>query len=430
MPSMLINKSALLPLLLIVAFLWFWLLIAFSPLSELTPPSFYAVLLTIIFGLSLLIGGLIGNVLARSNMHGSSESDVPYRQDFSRIIPFFWLLLFAAIPFAIDIAWRAYLFSNQFSYAHLRIIAFGGEIRGESFHLFRSGGLSRIYSYVIFPLVNIIVILGIFLTIHEKKMRYLILGFILGAAYSISTAGRFFFLNFVFLLAFSYWSLLLTNYRKASLASPHANTGVMLGQRKLILFCLIAVLIIIFISIERMGERNIFDGFRHYVIHYNVAGFSLLSSAVESNNATGLNDLTFGGAALRAPLLFFFDLLRQIGFDSWYPFNEAWIDTQARVFVGAGSLGDNYFNAFYTNIYPLYLDGRVAGVILGGIIYGSLFSYLLSQWLLKQRVFSLVFAALLFPALLGSNYNFPMQSTSLFFSLVILLFLWPAIKLR
>jgi len=430
MKSISVNKNVVVSLLIIVASFWFWMLVSLSPLSKLIPPRPYVIFLTIGFGISLLAGGVLANIYTQQQFSPAIKENYKGKNYLYRLQTYFWLFFLICLPLGVDLAWRAYEFSASYSYGKLRIFAFGGEFNGENLHLFRSVGLWRLYQYTVFPMLDIILIIGIYLTYHKRRLHYLLLAFFLGALFNIAVAGRHYFLNFFVVLAFSYWAFFMINHGKRCECYFEVNLSDTISIKKIILLIILTITLMVWVSIERSGSYGALESVRNNLIHYNVLGFSLLSEAIASRGETAVSDLTYGGSLLRAPIHFAYDFLRQIGFDVWYPFELQWGDTQEPIFLGSGPLGDYYFNAYYTNLYPLYLDGRGIGVIIGGVIYGFLFSYFLTRWVLGQRVFSLMAATMIFPALIGSQYNFPMQSTTLFLSLIGLFFLSFAAKLR
>lgn len=412
---LLLKRGAIVPAIVVVIFIFFWMVIAYTPLSHLYRPDLYTLVLFIVFGTSILIGGFFASL---SNVNRELNLDKKkYIRDKKRVTVYFWVILSLTLPAALFIGLRAYDFVQTHSFAMLRSVAWGSD--SLDYHLFVSGGIRRIYQYTIIPSASILSLIGFFLFVVDKKLRYLILGFLPAGILTVSQGGRFFFLFAIFALFITVYMAKFLKIQEYYLLSPDRKIFVKpVSKRKgvILLGFSIFAIPIAYVSIERGAGLPLTELLRHYVIHYNVVGFSLFSDALYSANSPLQKEMTLGLASLRAPIFAGYDILRQLGFDTWYPVADYFYYTSDRVLVGH----DSYSNAFYTALYPLYLDGRFIGVVVGGIVYGYALTLAAQFWIVRNHIYWLLFMVLLFQHLMASLYNFPLTSNTFFFGSLLL----------
>lgn len=131
-------------------------------------------------------------------------------------------------------------------------------------------------------------------------------------------------------------------------------------------------------------------------ISYHTAGYVLLDQAL-SDRTSPLNDLMgWGRSSLAGFLLAFTQVIRlfnpsyQPFLMDWLPYTEAFHDLGVRTASGKPFM----FNAYYTMLFPFYLDFRLPGVALFSFIIGLGLHSFYESWLRNKS--SLAFAWFVF----------------------------------
>jgi oligosaccharide repeat unit polymerase len=420
-----LKKGAVVPAIVVVLFITLWMLMAFTPLSHLFSPSLNTVILFILFGASILAGTAFVS-LAHPNTNFALDKKL-YIRDKKQITFHFWAILCLSLPASIFIGLRAYDFAQAYSFAMLRTVAWGSD--SLDYHLFFSAGIRRIYEYTIIPGASILSLIGIFLFVVDKNIRYLILGSLPMAILAVSEGGRFFFLNVIFALFIASYMIKFVKFQESQSfpsIGPLPEKSKMKKKGIIALGIFIFLAPIIYVSIERGEGRSLTELVSFFVVGYNVVGFSLFSDALYAAGSPLREEMTLGLASLRAPLSFAYDILRQLGFDIEYPIASYFAYTQDQVLVGPG----HYSNAFYTALYPLYMDGRFFGVVAGGVLFGYALTLSAQFWIVRNRIYWLLFMVFLFQHLMGSIYNYPLTSNTFFFGIVFLFLLQLMARVR
>jgi len=157
---------------------------------------------------------------------------------------------------------------------------------------------------------------------------------------------------------------------------------------------------------------------------YHTVGFILYDLALNDPNSPLNTELGYGRASFSGlwfpvtQLIRMFDKTYTSFLDKWYPYTAISHDLG----VKAESGKEFYFNAYYTMLFPYYLDFRLPGVCLFSLVLGFLISSSFLNWI-KTGLDWWFALSLLFFAFSIMNIFQPLTQRVYFFSAAFLLFI-------
>ncbi|MBA4317252.1 MAG: hypothetical protein C0412_02525 [Flavobacterium sp.] len=283
---------------------------------------------------------------------------------------------------------------------------------GGVFVLFGKGYLRTIFTFISYPFLYSSIFIGSAAYFLRFKKKLFFVSIFLMCTYSFIMTAREGILLIFFLSA--YGSMLLVS-RKDLVPLAHKKQVKRFGQWIVV----ICIGLIIVLSQYRMGEGR---SFAYMVVHYGVTyhtlGFTMFDIAYRDEKSYLNKNLCYGRATLNLPDQLFEILSRRIDEQGVRSVaREVALLSSERIFVGYDktlSGGKIFSNAFYTVLYPFYLDGRIFGVFLFPFVYGFFLMKFFLHQIKNQDIYS--FAMVLF--LFFTGY------TSLFSTSILLFYYW------
>lgn len=286
--------------------------------------------------------------------------------------------------------------------------------------LFGSQAIELLYIIFIASFIKVLVIIGFYLSIQTKRIKYLLIANLIFIVDSIIFLGRGFILEFIFQLIFY---ILIYKYINIKLSKFYKFSTLF-----------IVIFLIFFGSIisKVRGDSdviNLTDFFYSQVVNYHTVGFVILDN--ELNNITSPINIsnTYGLATLGVLERIAVLIIRRFdkSIDSVSGQNGEYL-AEFRA-LGYNANGDQLnYNAFGTIFYTFYQDGGFIFVFFGMLIYG----FFLSKAYYKVRCGNdsyIPFLYLLFQMGFNSVFFSPLES-SIFWIVVIVLFLFRYISLN
>lgn len=159
-------------------------------------------------------------------------------------------------------------------------------------------------------------------------------------------------------------------------------------------------------------------------LSYHSVGFILLDKALNDSNSPLQNEMGYGRASLSGfwfpvtQVIRIFDESYKPFLDQWYPYTAISHDLGVRNESGKEFL----FNAYYTMLFPFFLDFRYFGICIFSLSLGYITSTCFLNW--RKTYFDFWFAssALLFAFCIMNIFQ-PLTQRVYFFSSVLILFL-------
>lgn len=303
-----------------------------------------------VFGTTLINGKVLNLFKIGSFI---SVKDTCYRIRFVKMI-----IIFTSLFNLVLVGIMLNYLKNGISYAYIRDLLYSYNSNGAQF--FNSQIMLNIYNIVDAPMtycVAPIAIIEIFSNRLPKK--YKILSWISVGEYVLATGGRLIimFMLFQFIFAWGY-------YRK-NVPWKKIRSSVFL----IILLCIAAIIATLF----RIKSQNIGSFKVNPIYAYFNINFSILSRWLNTVDYSGIkgNGFAFFGGTFQ-----FIDLvLNKIGINlPGYENVANLISIPQKNWVEIYS--GNWYNAFDTMFYDLYIDFREWGVFFGSLALGSL-----SKWI-------------------------------------------------
>lgn len=224
-----------------------------------------------------------------------------------------------------------------------------------------------ITSWIVSPVFNAILILGIVLYIFDNKNKKLIFtGLLDMIIYTVTFGGRWMILRFVLIIIFSL--MLSTDIRNSILLNIRKL------KRKLYSLVFVAVSVLMYITSQR-GLGSILES----IIIYFTGSLSYFDSHIQSNiDITHLYGLGFFSGLLDIPLIIIQKLLR---IDFVRPCEYIGTFTSPTLAIGDNIL----FNGFGSALLDFWIDFGILGSIINGVILAVLIMYLYKR-LEKQNI--------------------------------------------
>lgn len=285
--------------------------------------------------------------------------------------------------------------------------------------LFGSQAIELLYIIFIASFIKVLVIIGFYLSIQTKKIKFLLISNLIFTVDSIIFLGRGFILEFIFQFIFLIFIYKYINIKFSKFYK--------LGTLFIIIF------LIFFGSImsKVRGDSdviNLTDFFYSQVVNYHTVGFVILDNELNNNTSPINISNTYGLASLGVLERIVVLIIRRFdkSIDSVSGQNGEYLAEFRALGYNANDDQLNY-NAFGTIFYTFYQDGGFIFVFFGMLIYG----FFLSKAYYKVRCGNdsyIPFLYLLFQMGFNSVFFSPLES-SIFWIVVILLFLFRYISL-
>lgn len=286
--------------------------------------------------------------------------------------------------------------------------------------LFGSQAIELLYIIFIASFIKVLVIIGFYLSIQTKRIKYLLIANLIFIVDSIIFLGRGFILEFIFQLIFY---ILIYKYINIKLSKFYKFSTLF-----------IVIFLIFFGSIisKVRGDSdviNLTDFFYSQVVNYHTVGFVILDNELNNIRSPINISNTYGLATLGVLERIAVLIIRRFdkSIDSVSGQNGEYL-AEFRA-LGYNANGDQLnYNAFGTIFYTFYQDGGFIFVFFGMLIYG----FFLSKAYYKVRCGNdsyIPFLYLLFQMGFNSVFFSPLES-SIFWIVVIVLFLFRYISLN
>lgn len=370
-----LHRRFLTPLTIVVVWWSFWLIVSMYGLSGIDIPSdglyFLAecLLYSIVLGYALAGFGLRYGAIKAPSVKRQAQVG---KELLPKLVAI-GLLVFIA-PFLIK-AW-GFLAGGQESTGDYRNLMLGSSSEG-------SGIFDTVAAYVLYtsffsPLLFILVMFGITRYAIDGKKGVLVISLALLAVDGFINLGRFGFYFAIIIFVCATW---IVGIRKGGLISRVRIGRPANGYKKYVAVVLV-LLGLVYISVLRLGGESGLDDVVYHMMEYHNIGFALLDKELV-NPGSFLNTNTTYGRATFGGLDEYVVLILKRFFDGIEPIRHV-VGTYQNTFVdiGVSNSGDSlFYNAYYTSIYTLYLDGGVPGVVLGGLFFGYFVWFLFSRFL-------------------------------------------------
>lgn len=386
----------------VVVIWWiFWLIIANFSLTGLDTPSFEAQLYPILFLATFIIGYLLFpskyfnnslNDLSRYKLYG-------YRED-EYYLKSMALMGYVLIPIVLFVLSKSIFNILTEGIDGYRLRIFQSAEDGGT--IFSSDSFQLLYLLIIKPIISVYTVLAIWAYVRYEKNKYLILGFLVGGLDSVSNFGRFFFYEYVFylfLLVFIIEKKLLCNLKSDNIKTK---------KLKLFSFPIIAsVFLIIFAFILRMENEDMLINFiKTELIDYHTIGFLFFDKELSNPYSLSNSNIYLGQSSFSAFCRYFELISHQIIPGHTYPeLYELINERQNFVSLSYSGVNENSYNAFYTILTTLYMDGRIVGIIIGGLILGILLKYNYLKLLFRASPFNFLCILLIMRCLIFSIFQ-------------------------
>ncbi|EPC8369098.1 O-antigen polymerase [Vibrio cholerae] len=377
-------------LILTLVFWWLgWLVLANFAITGVKPPSYEANLIVIIFVASLLLGGLFGMVKSEKAKRPLGPLD--FVNKISKLALVYKVIFSISFPVVCYLFLKSMLFLINNGAAGFRLAS--TQTNGDGLLLFGSPSWALLYSMIISPSIFFVVHVGVILYLSTLKKYFFWTSVLLGSMNALMTLGRFFFYYYAIIFIVSYFMV-------------SKNFKVKIRLYKLMsLFALV----MIFVSFARSsGETSITNIFNQYVVEYHTIGFSLFDSQLSNPDSIMNQNLFLGVATFAGIERYCVLIIRRL--DRSVDSLLVQSNLQRNEFVEIGGERSKQYNAYYTILYNLYLDGRHLGVVLGGGGFGFLIAYNFYNWKRNYRFSSLFFAQVFYFSIFFSIFTTPVET--------------------
>ncbi|MFO7826002.1 MAG: O-antigen polymerase [Cyclobacterium sp.] len=326
-------------------------------------PSISTQLVFLLFIISITTGGLFSFGVKNSNCFVAERNK---KFLFVCVLfiatPVIFFLFYKGLKIISSEGYLAYIFKTR------------GEEGGEKL-LFGDGYFRMINNYFIIPIIFTGVFVGnSFFFLKGEKLIFLV---------SITLLSIFTFLisarnGFIMIFFISFISYIFCNkyHKKKSLVSVNR------------IFSLITVFLILGIiyvtSFRARSSFTIWDTLTHYGVSYHTLGITMFDLTLNDTDGYLNDNLTLGRATFGLPDQILEIASRRIDSEGVRSVSRELVrEMDKQVLVGYQDWrpGNSYYaNAFYTILYPLYLDFRIFGIIFGGLMYGFLLNFYFLSW--------------------------------------------------
>jgi oligosaccharide repeat unit polymerase len=381
---------------IIIWWLFWWIISNFS-ITGIQTPSFETNFFVFIFLSSLIVGALMVKKIKYKVNNQELKNYKLFKVE--TILKVFNAIV---LPVTLFFFAKALILFNTQGVENYRILVFSTAEHDSI--LFGSGPVQLLYSMIISPLIYVNIILSFILLKLKNKKKYIFLAFLVGALDAIMMLGRFYFYVFIFI------NFIL------NLATIHIKAK---SSKKLIL---IAIIIVFSITITRSGKDTTFlDNIKRYVVEYHTIGFVLFDKALHNEGSYLNENIFFGRATFGSLERYIVLIIRRFDKSIDAALGDANVERAEFINISDRNSPPKYFNAFYTILYTLYIDGRIYGIIFGGLLLGYTvrFSYL--KWKKQFNLFYLSVHLILVQSLIFSIFNSPIEAMRFGASLILLL---------
>lgn len=377
-------------LLLTLVFWWLgWLVIANFAITGVKPPSYEANLIVVIFVFCLLLGGVVGKI--KSKKEKLQCNSLVFKNKICKLALVYKFIFFVSFPVVCYLFLKSMLFLLNNGAAGFRLAS--TQTNGDELLLFGSPSWALLYSMFISPSIFFVVHVGVILYLSTLKKYYFWTSLLLGGMNALMTLGRFFFYYYAVIFIVSYFMV-------------GKNFKVKVRPYKLLA---VLALVMMFVSFSRSsGETSIFHIFNQYVVEYHTIGFSLFDSQLSNPDSIMNQNLFFGVATFAGIERYGVLIVRR--FDRSVDSLLVKSNLQRNEFVEIGGERQKQYNAYYTILYNLYLDGRYFGIVLGGILFGFLISFNFYNWKQSFCVSSLFLTQVFYFAIFFSIFTTPVET--------------------
>lgn len=300
-----------------------------------------------------VISFVLGSLAFRRVLLKSKNS--PTGMDFT--IHLFWLYAFFVITIAL-LAYPALLNITAIRNGNTDF----AKIRSEFSNMYSNTALTLLYNYIALPFsmacLPITAVLVFSRCSHKTKVSVFIMAVLILIEKIYVDAGRGMVLYFVAMIFFAFKLktgniILFKNDRKI--------------KRLIFLLIVLSIIVYVLISIARSGSL---ESFGRQIYTYLCGCVPFLDSNIKRFDNSG--QYLYGAGGLHGIYQFVFtmlDNLKIVSYPKFFAYSDAMYNaTLQRVEIGNGQ----YFNAYATAFYNVYIDGGIIAVIIEMFLYGGL----------------------------------------------------------
>ena len=408
----------------IVALWWsFWLFVANLSLTGLFIPGIHTQVLILTMIFSMLCGGILAK--RRAGFHGKNilRNNLQLHKKW-RYLYFILGFLIPVVSYYFVKAIRLFFSEGILGY---RDAVFGDVDRPSV--LFGSNYLELLYALLFSPIIHVSLLASIVFYLCFQDRRFLAVSVVLVIMDAVMRLGRFNFYYFVFFLFISYLFIRQRSRVRDPIGNGFRaaikNVRVTIGALALCMVLILSVL-----SVMRSeNSDNIANLLKRFAVEYHTVGFVLFDESLENPTSRLNQEISYGRSLLGGIDTIAVILLRRIDRNLQSISNEN--SPLMREFQVVGWDYDGYpilYNAFYTILYSMYLDGRELFFFAIPFLYGYFLSTRYQDWIGTGEIGTLMVLNMLTYTGIFSIFQSPVEGT-IFWVTLLLLFLFNRIRI-
>lgn len=398
------------PVIIILVWWFGWLIVANLSLTGMPAPSLHLQFLIILMISSYSIGCFIVNRFPRKNAKDYVSSDL-FLKRFAPLLGWTLFILFILmIPLMSAFAQLSMSGQLDEDVSGLRVKVF------DDTFLFGDPRIGFLYRFLVYPLLFFVTILSSLYLVSGNPI-FFYASSIIFIIRAICTFGRAEIFYLFYFLVISYLiraikidriinslKLLFTQVIRAITIS---NKKVL---RKIIVLSVIIILFsssLSYLTSKRESTSNLnsetssslLSGDLESFVDYNTLGFRLMDLELTDSSSYLNQNLFFGQASFGGLEFVVKNFLRLDNITQHYKMSllqqENWVEV---------SPGKRY-NAYYTVLYSLYIDGRYIFVVMLPLFFGMITSWVYQGWINNGKLTDLFYSILIVDSLIISIYK-------------------------
>ncbi|WP_164966405.1 O-antigen polymerase [Aliarcobacter skirrowii] len=361
------------PLGLILLIWGTFLILSNFSITGLYIPSYYTQIIVILGLISSVVGALLTNVKKESDKKEESLKEKKL---------FIFVFLFAGI----SILFLLYKAIDIFlSYNTLKeYIMFTKASEEGDIALYGTGYLLGYINNITVAIIYSSLFISTSMFMINGKKKLFIFSFILIAIYTIILSARE---GFVLVILAIFMGVLM----------KYVNTQIKFKYIKKYLFIVLLALLFVFLVSITRGGMDIMYLINRYIITYHTLGFTMLDLEIQNEYSYLNQNFTYGRASFGFLEQFIAIYTKLIDRDLFTAlFTEVRHYVQLQNIVGEDKKGYMRFNAYYTSLYPMYLDFRLYGVIFICGLYGYFITKFYLKWKINSSIYGFTMVLFLF----------------------------------
>ncbi|MDB9786880.1 oligosaccharide repeat unit polymerase [Bacteriovoracaceae bacterium] len=398
------DKKITLPIILCMWWI-LWLAIANYSLTGVTVPSLHTQLLVYLMATGFLLGNIGAIIFYSKNL-----APKPNRQTIGHLkigLKFVQVSNAIISPIVIFFLILSIYLLTKHNINDYRVLVFSTKTHPSI--LFHSGKIELLYSLIISPilLTNLFIIFANLRSYRSHKWVF-ISTITLNVFDAVMRLGRFNMYFMIILFLSSLYISYLDGFRK---------------KLKFIPFILLLGFIIFQVgSIRNSKDTTLKNQVSTYLIDYHTMGFAIFDSKLTNPNSRLNHTISWGRGVIGGIDQLIGLVARKIGFQNYItPVQETALKMTQATNIGTNLNGSpKKYNAFYTVLYTLYLDGREFFVFLVPFLFGTLFMKYYHYWTISKSPVHLSILLSFIYVVIFSIFQSPIETPIFWISLIYL----------